>query len=112
MTRSRVSTCSSFAKSIERREFAVGTGVENRQFTDLNGADAITLRLEFCRGGAGRGRLRASRLRRGGYRPGQGGEAGRKRHRRTRPKQEFKVTTQRRTGREPADQPRHSRGVR
>jgi hypothetical protein len=44
---------------VERRDLAIGAGIEDRKFPDLDGANAIALRLEFRQGGAGAGRLRA-----------------------------------------------------
>jgi len=53
---------------VKRRDLAVGTGVEDRQFTDMDGADAKALRLEVGKGRTGAGRLGACSLRCGGYR--------------------------------------------
>ena len=77
---------------VERRDLAVGTGVEYRQFADMDGADVKALRLEVGKGRTGAGRLGASSLRCGGYRSGQDGQAGREQDCRARRTDEIEVT--------------------
>jgi hypothetical protein len=82
---------------VKRRDLAVGPGVEDRQFTEMDGADAKALRLEFRKCGTVAGRLGASGLRGDGYRSGQDGQAGREPDCRARRTDEIEVT--RRVGR-------------
>jgi hypothetical protein len=67
---------------VKRRNFAVGTRLEDRQFTDMDRADAIALGLELGQGGAGSVGSRARGVRLGRQRRGLDGEAGRQQDRR------------------------------